>query len=389
MPSPSLLPTDPVAVARALIRCPSVTPADAGAIGILEGLLSELGFTCHRLKFGDIENLYARLGTAQPNFCFAGHTDVVPPGERTLWRHDPFAAEIADGALYGRGAADMKGGIAAFIAAVARKLGSGWTPKGSISLLITGDEEGIATNGTAKVLEWMKAQGETMDHCLVGEPASSAQTGDMIKIGRRGSITAHVRVKGTQGHVAYPHRALNPIPVLAEFVRRLSERALDEGTEHFEPSTLAFTTIDVGNPVNNVIPAEARATLNIRFNDTHTPAGLKRMLESTADSVTAAMSGSIAFAYQLSGVAFLTKPGPFTELLSGAVTEVTKRTPELSTTGGTSDARFIKDHCPVAEMGLIGVTMHKADECVTLDDLETLTRIYETVLTRYFAQAPA
>jgi succinyl-diaminopimelate desuccinylase len=375
---------DPVAVAQALIRCRSITPADAGALAVVEGALSPLGFTSHRVKSAGIENLYARLGTARPNLCFAGHTDVVPPGDRALWKHDPFAGEVVDGTLHGRGAADMKGGVAAFIAAVARKLSSGWKPGGSISILITGDEEGVATDGTVKVLEWMKARGETMDHCLVGEPTSAARVGDMIKIGRRGSVTAQVRVAGTQGHVGYPHRALNPIPVLAEFIRLLSTQALDQGTEHFEPSTLSFTTVDVGNPANNVIPAEARATLNIRFNDTHTPDRLKRMLESVAESVTKEMKGTFAFTYSVSGVPFLTKPGAFTDLLSAAVTEITGHAPELSTTGGTSDSRFIKDHCPVADMGLVGVTMHKTDECVPLDDLETLTRIYEAVLARYF-----
>ena len=362
-----------------------MTPEDAGALAIIEAALSSLGFSCERLKFGDIENLYARLGTARPNFCFAGHTDVVPPGDRSLWRHDPFAGEVAGGVLHGRGAADMKGGIAAFIAAVARKLASGWKPKGSISLLITGDEEGVAINGTVKVLEWMKAKGEIIDHCLVGEPTSAAHTGDMIKIGRRGSMTARVSVKGTQGHVAYPKRAVNPIPILAELVSRLSALTLDDGTTHFEASTLAFTTVDVGNSANNVIPSEARATLNIRFNDRHTPESLQRLLEEIAASVGRDMGGAIALEYQTSGVAFLTEPGPFTALLSAAVTEVTGRTTEFSTTGGTSDARFIRNYCPVAELGLIGVTMHKADECVTLDDLETLTRIYEAALTRYFA----
>jgi succinyl-diaminopimelate desuccinylase len=385
MPPAPPAPTDPVAIAQALIRCRSVTPADAGALAIVEAVLSSLGFSCQRLKFDDVENLYARLGTAGPNFCFAGHSDVVPPGDPGLWRFDPFAGEVANGVLHGRGAADMKGGIAAFIAAVARGLAAGWTPKGSIGLIITGDEEGAAVNGTAKVLEWMKAHGEAIDHCLVGEPTSVVKTGDTIKIGRRGSMTARVSVKGTQGHVAYPKRAVNPIPILAELVSRLSALTLDDGTAHFEASTLVFTTIDVGNPANNVIPAEARATLNIRFNDRHTPEGLQRLLEEIAASVGRDMGGMIGLDYQLSGVAFLTEPGPFTALLSDAVAEVTGRRPEFSTTGGTSDARFIRNYCPVAELGLVGVTMHKADECVTLDDLETLTRIYEAALKRYFA----
>jgi succinyl-diaminopimelate desuccinylase len=379
---------DPVAVAQALIRCPSVTPADAGAIGVVERVASSLGFRCTRLRFGEIENLYARLGSAKPMFCFAGHTDVVPSGERTTWRHDPFAGKVTDRVLHGRGAADMKGGIAAFIAAVARKLSRGWKPKGSISLLITGDEEGVSIDGTAKVLEWMKAQGEIPDHCLVGEPTCVTQSGDMMKIGRRGSITACVRVAGVQGHVGYPQRAKNPIPALAEFIRRLPLE-LDPGTEHFQSSTLSFTTVDVGNPAGNVIPAEARGTCNIRFNDRHTPDSLKAMLEKAAHAVMAETGCEIALEYRLSGVPFFTAPGEFTRLVAEAAQSVTGRAPELSTTGGTSDARFIRTHCPVAELGLVGATMHKADECVSLDDIETLTRIYETALERYFANPPA
>ena len=388
MPPQSFQATDAVAIAQALIRCPSVTPKDAGAIAVIEQVVKLLGFACHRLKFGEIENLYARLGSARPHFCFAGHTDVVPPGEAAHWKHDPFAGEVKDGVLFGRGAADMKGGIAAFIAAAARKLAAGWKPAGSISLLITGDEEGVSIDGTAKVLEWMKAHGETPDHCLVGEPTCAAQSGDMIKIGRRGSITAFVRVMGVQGHVGYPQRAKNPIPALAEFVRRLPLE-LDLGTEHFQSSTLSFTTVDVGNPANNVIPSEARATLNIRFNDRHTPDSLKAMLEKNAREATAATGCEIVLNYQLSGVAFFTAPGAFTDLVAQAAQSVTGRAPELSTTGGTSDARFIRAHCPVAEFGLVGSTMHKVDECVALDDLDTLVRIYDSVLTRYFERPPA
>jgi succinyl-diaminopimelate desuccinylase len=333
-----------------------------------------------------IENLYARLGTGGPNFCFAGHTDVVPPGEARLWRHGPFAAEIADGMLWGRGAADMKSAIAAFTAAVARHAAKNGAPKGSISLLITGDEEGPAVNGTVKVLDWLKANGETLDHCLVGEPTSAARTGDAIKIGRRGSMNVRLAVKGIQGHAAYPNLALNPIPIMAELIARLSAWTLDAGSEHFEPSTLAFTTVDVGNPAVNVTPAEARAGFNIRFNDLHTPDSLMKRIETTAAEVKRIHGGEIELTRSVSGVSFVTRPGEYTDLLSKAVALVTGAAPELSTTGGTSDARFIKDHCPVAELGLPGGTMHRTDECASLADIEMLTRIYEAVLELYFAR---
>ena len=384
--------TDPIPLTQALIRCPSVTPDDAGALGVLEAALTPLGFACKRLRFEapdspSIENLYARLGTARPNFVFAGHTDVVPPGERGLWRRDPFAAEIAGGVLYGRGAADMKSAIAAFVAATARVLANG-PPKGSISLLITGDEEGPAVNGTVKVLDWMKGNGESLDHCLVGEPTSATRAGDVIKIGRRGSMNVRVTVKGIQGHAAYPARALNPIPIMASFIARLSGWILDKGSEHFEPSTLALTTVDVGNPAVNVIPAEASAGFNIRFNDLHTPQSLMGTIEGLARDVTRACGGEIKLAHAVSGVSFITHPGAFTDLISGAVSRVTGQAPQFSTTGGTSDARFIKDHCPVAELGLAGGTMHKADECASLEDIEILTRIYQAVLEDYFANPP-
>jgi succinyl-diaminopimelate desuccinylase len=384
--------TDPIPLTQALIRCPSVTPDDAGALGVLETALKPLGFSCRRLRFEadgtpPIENLYARLGTARPNFVFAGHTDVVPPGERGLWRRDPFAAEIAGGVLYGRGAADMKSAIAAFVAATARVIAKG-QPKGSISLLITGDEEGPAVNGTVKVLDWMKANGEALDHCLVGEPTSAARAGDVIKIGRRGSMNVRVTVKGVQGHAAYPARALNPIPIMASFITRLSAWTLDRGSEHFEPSTLALTTVDVGNPAVNVIPAEASAGFNIRFNDLHTPQTLISRIEGLARDVIRAYGGEIRLDHSVSGVSFITRPGTFTELISGAVKRVTGSPPEFSTTGGTSDARFIKDYCPVAELGLAGTTMHKVDECASLEDIESLTRIYQAVLEDYFARPP-
>ena len=369
-----------------------MTPDDAGALGVLEAALKPLGFACKRLRFEaegtpPIENLYARLGTARPNFVFAGHTDVVPPGERGLWRRDPFAAEIAGGVLYGRGAADMKSAIAAFVAATARVIANG-RPKGSISLLITGDEEGPAVNGTVKVLDWMKQNGEALDHCLVGEPTSAARAGDVIKIGRRGSMNVRVTVKGVQGHAAYPARALNPIPIMASFLTRLSPWTLDKGSEHFEPSTLALTTVDVGNPAVNVIPAEASAGFNIRFNDLHTPQSLMHTIEGLARDVMRAYGGEIKLAHAVSGVSFITHPGAFTDLISGAVKRVTGQAPEFSTTGGTSDARFVKDHCPVAELGLAGGTMHKADECASLEDIEILTRIYQAILEDYFANPP-
>jgi succinyl-diaminopimelate desuccinylase len=379
--------TDPIPLAQALIRCPSVTPEDAGALDVLEDALTELDFVCHRLRFeapdsAPVENLYARLGTTAPNFCFAGHTDVVPVGDAKQWRHDPFAAEIADGVLYGRGASDMKSAIAAFVAAVART----GPPKGSISLLITGDEEGVAVNGTVKVLDWLKQRGERLDHCLVGEPTSAARSGDMIKIGRRGSMNLRATVRGIQGHAAYPSLALNPIPIMADLIERIGAWELDKGSAHFEPSTLAFTTVDVGNPTVNVIPAEARAGFNIRFNDLHTPDSLSAKIQEIAEEVQKRRGGEIQITRSISGISFLTQPGEYTDLLTKAITRVTGAAPVLSTTGGTSDARFIKDHCPVVELGLPGRTMHKVDECASLDDIETLTRIYESVLELYFAR---
>jgi succinyl-diaminopimelate desuccinylase len=379
--------TDPIPLAQALVRCPSVTPEDAGALDMLEDALTELDFICHRLRFEApdspaVDNLYARLGTGAPNFCFAGHTDVVPIGDAKLWRHDPFAAEVFDGMLYGRGASDMKSAIAAFVAAVARKR----PPRGSISLLITGDEEGVAVNGTVKVLDWLKQNGEKLDHCLVGEPTSATRTGDMIKIGRRGSMNLRATVKGIQGHAAYPKLALNPIPIMADLIERISAWELDKGSTHFEPSTLAFTTVDVGNPTVNVIPAEARAGFNIRFNDLHTPDSLFAKIQEIAAEVQKRRGGEIEITRSVSGVSFLTEPGEFTELLESAIVRVTGAPPVLSTTGGTSDARFIKDHCPVVELGLPGRTMHKIDECASLEDIETLTRIYEAVLELYFAR---
>jgi len=385
-------PPDPIALSQALIRCPSVTPADAGALGVLEAALTPLGFACHRLRFEEagtaaIENLYARIGTQGPNFCFAGHTDVVPPGDAKLWRHDPFAAVIDNGTLYGRGAADMKSAIAAFVAAASRYLASG-KPYGSISLLITGDEEGIAINGTTKVLGWLAERGERLDHCIVGEPTSDVRAGDTIKIGRRGSLNTRVTVRGTQGHVAYPKRATNPLPAMAALVSLLSSEVLDQGNEHFDPSTLAFTTIDTGNTATNVIPAEAKAGFNIRFTDQHTPDSLKARIANAVDTIRREFGCEIETNFHVSGASFLTAPGPFTDLLSSAVQTVTSKVPQYSTTGGTSDARFIKDYCPVAELGLSNATMHKANECAKIEDIRLLADIYTQVLNAYFAAPP-
>ena len=370
---------DAVALAQALIRKPSVTPADAGALDVLETALKPLGFACHRLTFGDVDNLYARLGDGAPHFCFAGHTDVVPPGEG--WRSDPFAAEIQGGVLYGRGAADMKSAIAAFAAAVER-IGK---PKGSISLLITGDEEGDAVNGTVKLLDWLKQRGEKIDHCIVGEPTSTAKAGDTLKIGRRGSINFRIVVRGVQGHVGYPHKAKNPIPALAALIARLSGHELDKGSTHFEPSTLAFVTADVGNVATNVIPGEARAGFNIRFNDLHTADSLIAWVTQEAAAVAKQTDCEIVMTHAVSGVSFLTKPGDFTALVSKAIEGVTGAAPEFSTSGGTSDARFIKDVCPVVELGLAGATMHKANECVPVAEIAALTDIYAAVLRAYFS----
>ncbi len=382
---------DPVALTQDLIRCPSVTPDDGGALAVLEGVLKPLGFTCHRLRFEEpgappIENLYARWGNAAPNFCFAGHTDVVPPGDATLWKSDPFAAEIRDGTLYGRGACDMKSAVAAFIAAAAEH----GRPKGSISLLITGDEEGPTNvNGTRKMLGWLKAHGERLDHCVVGEPTATASSGDVMKIGRRGSMTVRLVVKGMQGHVGYPHQANNPIPALSELVSKLSAWKLDSGTPHFDPSTLSFTTLDVGNPAANVIPAEARGVFNIRFNTEHSGESLMAHVVAVADGIAKARGVEIVLKEFVGGVPFVTEPGSFTSLLAAAVTQITNAPPEFSTTGGTSDARFIKDHCPVVELGLPGGTMHKTDECVPVAEIHKLTRIYKSLLDAYFANPPA
>ncbi len=381
---------DPVTLAQDLIRCASVTPADAGALDVVQKALEGMGFACTRLPFQApgtdwVDNLYARLGTGGRNFCFAGHTDVVPPGDRAGWSVDPFGGEIIDGRLYGRGASDMKGAIASFIGAVSSFLDRNGRPDGSISLLITGDEEGPSVNGTKPVLDWLAARGERLDACVVGEPTNPRALGDMMKIGRRGSVTATLTALGAQGHVAYPHLADNPLPRLVKALSLLAESPLDEGTDHFQPSTLALTTIDVANPASNVIPAKGTARFNIRFNDLHTPASLEAHIRDVLEEV----GGTWELSLQTSGVAFLTPPGPLVEVVAGAVTAVTGRVPELSTSGGTSDARFIKDHCPVVEFGLVGRTMHKVDENVSVADVRDLASIYDRVLSSYFGRPAA
>jgi succinyl-diaminopimelate desuccinylase len=372
---------DPVALARDLIRRPSVTPADAGAMDIVEETLAAIGFRCRRMRFGDIENLYARRGDARPNLCFAGHTDVVPPGDIAAWGRDPFSGEIAAGELHGRGAADMKSAIAAFIAAAAR---AGEVP-GSISLLITGDEEGEAEHGTKAVVAALAAEGEVIDHCIVGEPTSVSRLGDMVKIGRRGSLNAEIVVRGTQGHVAYPDRAANPTPTLVRFLSAVQARRLDDGFAGFQPSNLEITSIDIGNPATNVIPAEARARLNIRFNPTHSGASLAAWLKSEAEAAGVGFRGEVRLTPRISGEAFLTAPGDFTALVARVVAAETSAEPELSTSGGTSDARFIRALCPVVEFGLVGQTMHKVDERASIADIEALTRVYHRLIADYFA----
>lgn len=379
---------DATGLAARMIRCPSVTPADAGALDILRGELERLGFRCWRLPFSepgaaDVDNLYARLGDGAPAFCFAGHTDVVPVGDAGRWRSDPFSGEVRDGTLHGRGAVDMKGAIACFVSAAARFLKDGerqWW--GSICMLITGDEEGPAINGTRKVLRWMAENGESIDVCLVGEPTNPENVGDMIKIGRRGSMVGRLTVEGTQGHAAYPHLADNPVPRLVAMLRILTETTLDDGNEHFEPSTIAVTSVDVGNPAANVIPASARAVFNIRFNDAHTGASLEAWLRQRFDE---AAGGAYTLEVSVGGEAFLAGPGAFSATVAAAVERVLGVRPELGTSGGTSDARFIKDHAEVAEFGLVGRTMHKANECVAVSDLAKLTEVYHAVLEDFFA----
>ena len=380
-------PPSALEIARALIRFPSVTPADCGALPYLRGLLAKAGFAAELVAFEAqdapaVLNLYARFGAAKPNLAFAGHTDVVPPGDKARWRFDPFSAEIADGELWGRGACDMKGGVAASIAAALRFVAKGAFP-GSISFLLTGDEEGPAVNGTVKLLDWALAKGETFDHCILGESTSVEAVGDTIKHGRRGSLNGRITIKGRQGHAAYPRIADNPIRALAPVLTALFSPPLDQGNADFEPTNLEVVSVDVGNPALNVIPGEVRLTFNVRFNDLWTPDSLAA--EITRRVAAAGVGGRATVSFEpTNAVAFLTRPGPFTDLVAAAVKDVTGRTPALSTGGGTSDARFIRCACPVVELGLVNATIHAVDERVRLDDLEALSRIYERVLELYF-----
>jgi len=371
--------TDPLPLAQSLIRCASVTPADGGTQDVLGAMLERMGFVIHRLRYGEIENVFARLGTGGPHICFAGHTDVVPVGAAN-WRSDPFGGEVRDGVLYGRGACDMKGAIAAFVAGVAQHLEQG-ALKGSISFLITGDEEGPAVDGTVKVLEWMRANDQIPDFCLIGEPTCPVRLGDMVKIGRRGSVNMTIEVHGTQGHVAYPHRADNPVHRLIRALDALTSAPVDAGTEWFEPSSLQVTSIDVGNGVTNVIPASARAALNIRFNEGHSGASLTAWVRATV----ARYAERFDLESSVSGESFVTKPGPLVEIMRQAIQAATGIDPKLDTGGGTSDARFIARYCPVAEFGLVGATMHQTDECVPVAELRDLARIYRDIVAAFLA----
>jgi succinyl-diaminopimelate desuccinylase len=375
--------TDALELARDLIRCPSVTPLEGGALDCLEDALKPLGFVCNRLTFSDantpdVDNLYARFGNTGPVFCFAGHTDVVPVGDAEAWRFDPFGAEISDGYLYGRGAVDMKTAIACMVEACERVIGDGIG--GSIAFLITGDEEGPAINGTVKVLDWMAENGETIDACIVGEPTNPSSMGDMAKIGRRGSFSGHLIIEGHQGHVAYPHLADNPVPRLVKMLDRIADLDLDGGNDHFQPSNLEITTVDVGNTASNVIPARADARFNVRYNTEQDAAGLEAMVRGACDSV----GGSYNLTVRNSGDPFLTAPGDLTAILEEAIGAELNMAPDLSTTGGTSDARFIKNACPVVEFGLINQTMHKVDECCAVENIPKLTAVYERVLRQFF-----
>jgi len=378
--------TDAAVLTADLIRCPSVTPKDAGALQLLEQTLSDAGFECVRTDRGGIANLFARWGAkGHPRtFGFNGHTDVVPVGDEAAWTRPPFGAEIHDGVMFGRGATDMKSGVAAF-AAAAIDFVTQTPPDGAVILAITGDEEGDAVDGTTALLDHMDRAGEQMSVCLVGEPTCPNEMGEMMKIGRRGSMTAYFTVTGVQGHSAYPHRAKNPLPAMARLMDRLASHTLDEGSDHFDASTLAVVTIDTGNPANNVIPAQSAATVNIRFNDLHTSASITEWLRAEAEAVADAYDVTVDMRVKVSGESFLTPPGPLSDLVAQAVKAETGRDPVLSTTGGTSDARFVKDHCPVVEFGLVGKTMHQVDECVPVEQIHQLKAIYGRILKDYFA----
>lgn len=377
---------DPVELTRELVRCPSVTPEEGGALVRLEQVLQAHGFDCTRVDRGSVSNLFARWGgQGEPKtFGFNGHTDVVPTGSREEWSVDPFGAELRDGKLFGRGAADMKSGVAAF-AAAAIDFVTQTPPDGAVILAITGDEEGDAVDGTSALLDWMTENDEAMSHCLVGEPTCPSEMGEMMKIGRRGSMTAWFTVTGVQGHSAYLDRARNPLPAMARLMDRLSSHELDAGTDHFDPSSLAVVTIDTGNPATNVIPAECRGAVNIRFNDRHSGASLTEWLQAEAERVADEFGVTVDMKVKISGESFITPPGELSDLVAASVEAVTGRRPVLSTTGGTSDARFVKDHCPVVEFGLVGQTMHKVDECVEVEDIRTLKAIYTRILADYFA----
>jgi len=383
---------DPVQLAQALIRCRSVTPVEGGALTLLESVLQPAGFACHRLTMTeagtpDVQNLYARIGTGAPHLCFAGHTDVVPVGEESRWSHPPFNAVIAEGILYGRGAADMKGCVACFVVAALDYIQAGGLERGSISFLITGDEEGAGINGTVKVLEWMKAKGEVVDGCLVGEPTSSEIVGDELKIGRRGYLNAEVIVHGKQGHSAYGHRADNPLPKLARIIDRLSSTPMDAGTARFQPSSVQATIVSVPNTATNVIPGAALANFNIRYNDLHTRASVEAWVKAQCDGAAKETGARYSLRFFGIGDVFLTEPGPLVDTMRGAVQAVTGRAAALTTNGGTSDARFIYKHCPVIELGLVNATVHQTDECVPVADLLTLTQIYRRFIEDYFAAA--
>lgn len=388
----TIVATDPVSLAQGLIRCESVTPHEGGALTLLQNVLEGAGFTCHRMTFSepntpDVDNLYARFGTGRPNLCFAGHTDVVPPGDEAAWTVPPFAAEIRDGVLYGRGAVDMKGAVACFVAAALRHLHDrGGKFHGSLSLLITGDEEGPSVNGTIKVLKWLDERDELIDACLVGEPSCRKVVGDEIKIGRRGSLNGELIVKGKQGHSAYPHAADNPIPKLARIIDRLASLKLDDGTDHFEPSHVAVTVVSVPNTATNVIPGQARALFNIRYNDAHTRDSIKQQITQCCVVAAAELDAQFSLSFSGTGDVFLTQPGPLVDSMAAAVRDTTGHAAALSTGGGTSDARFIKDYCPVIEFGLVNATIHQVDEHVPVEDLETLTRIYQRFIADYFAK---
>ena len=377
---------DPVALTAALIRCPTVTPNEGGALVLLQGVLEGAGFDCHRVDRGGVSNLFARWGRkgANKSFGFNGHVDVVPVGDATAWTHDPFGADVVDGVMFGRGATDMKSGVAAFVAAAVDFVTDA-PPDGAVVLAITGDEEGPSVDGTVALLDWMAANGERMSHCLVGEPTCPDRMGEMMKIGRRGSLTAWFTAQGVQGHSAYPHRARNPLSALVALLARLEAEPLDRGTAHFDASTVVITTIDCGNPATNVIPAKGSATVNIRFNDAHSGASVTAWLKAHAAAVAQATGVEIGVRVSVSGESFLTPPGEFSDLIARVVAAETGLAPVASTSGGTSDARFVKDHCPVVEFGLVGRTMHQVDERVAVADIVALKAIYARVLREYFA----